>query len=195
MRVAFVFPGQGSQSLGMLASLAAASKVIAETFAEASATLGYDLWKLVQDGPPEELNRTERTQPAMLTAGVATYRFWREAGGQIPDVVCGHSLGEFTALVCAEALAFAPTIDLVAFRARVMQEAVPEGSRCDGGNSGARGCASGGRMPRGGARARSSKRSISMARAKSSSPGSATRCSAPSRRRARMAPSARCCFP
>jgi [acyl-carrier-protein] S-malonyltransferase len=127
MRVAFVFPGQGSQSLGMLASLAAASKVIADTFAEASATLGYDLWKLVQEGPPEELNRTERTQPAMLTAGVATYRFWREAGGQIPDVVCGHSLGEFTALVCAEALAFAPTIDLVAFRARVMQEAVPEG--------------------------------------------------------------------
>jgi [acyl-carrier-protein] S-malonyltransferase len=128
MRVAFVFPGQGSQSHGMLAALATASKVVTDTFAEASATLGYDLWMLVQEGAPEELNRTERTQPAMLAAGVATYRFWREARGHTPDVVCGHSLGEFSALVCAEALAFNTAVGLVAFRARAMQEAVPEGS-------------------------------------------------------------------
>jgi [acyl-carrier-protein] S-malonyltransferase len=128
MRVAFVFPGQGSQSVGMTASLAAASGIIRETFAEASAPLGYDLWKLTQDGPAEELNRTERTQPAMLAAGVATWRFWRAAGGRSPDIVCGHSLGEFTALVCAGALEFAAAIELVAFRARAMQEAVPQGS-------------------------------------------------------------------
>jgi len=128
MRVAFVFPGQGSQSLGMLASLAAASQVITQTFAQASATLGYDLWRIVQEGPAEELNRTERTQPAMLASGVATYRFWREAGGAVPAVVCGHSLGEFTALVCAEALDFTTAVEVVAFRARAMQEAVPEGT-------------------------------------------------------------------
>jgi [acyl-carrier-protein] S-malonyltransferase len=127
MRVAFLFPGQGSQSLGMLASLAAASEVVTQTFAQASATLGYDLWKLVQEGPPEELNRTEHTQPAMLAAGVATWRFWRQAGGQTPAIVCGHSLGEFTALVCAEALDFNTAVELVAFRAHAMQEAVPEG--------------------------------------------------------------------
>jgi [acyl-carrier-protein] S-malonyltransferase len=128
MRVAFVFPGQGSQSVGMLAALAAASGIVRNTFAEASATLGYDLWKLAQEGPAEELNRTECTQPAMLAAGVATWRFWREAGGRIPDIVCGHSLGEFTALVCAETLDFAAALELVAFRARAMQEAVPLGS-------------------------------------------------------------------
>jgi [acyl-carrier-protein] S-malonyltransferase len=128
MRVAFVFPGQGSQSIGMLASLAAASDVVMQTFAQASAALGYDLWKLVQEGPAEELNRTERTQPAMLVAGVAIWRFWRKAGGAPPDIVCGHSLGEFTALVCAEALDFNTAIEVVAFRARAMQEAVPEGS-------------------------------------------------------------------
>jgi [acyl-carrier-protein] S-malonyltransferase len=127
MRVAFLFPGQGSQSLGMLASLAAASGVVTRTFAEASATLGYDLWKIVQEGPPEELNRTEHTQPAMLAAGVATWRYWREAGGPTPAIVCGHSLGEFTALVCAEALDFKTAVELVAFRAQAMQEAVPEG--------------------------------------------------------------------
>jgi [acyl-carrier-protein] S-malonyltransferase len=128
MRVAFVFPGQGSQSVGMLAALAAASGIVRNTFAEASATLGYDLWKLAQEGPAEELNRTECTQPAMLAAGVATWRFWREAGGRIPDIVCGHSLGEFTALVCAETLDFAAALELVACRARAMQEAVPLGS-------------------------------------------------------------------
>ena len=127
MRVAFVFPGQGSQSLGMLAKLAAASPIIMDTFAEAAPILGYDLWKIVEHGPAEALNRTEHTQPAMLVAGVATYRFWRAAGGPVPDLACGHSLGEFTALVCAEALDFATTVELVAFRARVMQEAVPAG--------------------------------------------------------------------
>jgi [acyl-carrier-protein] S-malonyltransferase len=128
MRVAFVFPGQGSQSVGMLAALAAASGIVRDTFAEASAALGYDLWKLVQEGPAEELNRTECTQPAMLAAGVATWRFWREAGGRTPGIVCGHSSGEFTALVCAGALEFSAAIELVAFRARAMQEAVPLGS-------------------------------------------------------------------
>jgi [acyl-carrier-protein] S-malonyltransferase len=127
MRVAFLFPGQGSQSLGMLADLAAASEIITQTFAAASGVLGYDLWKLVQEGPAQELNRTEHTQPAMLAAGVATWRFWREAGGALPAIVCGHSLGEFTALVCAEALEFNTALEIVAFRARAMQEAVPEG--------------------------------------------------------------------
>ena len=128
MRVAFVFPGQGSQSVGMLKALGAASDTVRDTFAEASRTLGYDLWKLAQEGPAEELNRTECTQPAMLAAGVATWRFWRAAGGGVPDVVCGHSLGEFTALVCAGTLDFPTALELVAFRARAMQEAVPLGS-------------------------------------------------------------------
>jgi len=128
MRVAFVFPGQGSQSVGMLAALAAGSHIVRETFAEASAQLGYDLWKVTQDGPAEELNRTECTQPAMLVAGVATWRCWREAGGRAPDVVCGHSLGEFTALVCAGALEFSAAVELVTFRARAMQEAMPLGA-------------------------------------------------------------------
>ncbi len=128
MRVAFVFPGQGSQSVGMLRALAEASGTIRDTFAEASAALQYDLWKITQEGPVEELNRTECTQPAMLAAGVATFRFWREAKGRMPDCVCGHSLGEFTALVCADALEFGAAVKLVAFRARAMQEAVPLGS-------------------------------------------------------------------
>lgn len=128
MRIAFVFPGQGSQSVGMLGSLAAEYGVVRETFAEASGALGYDLWKLVQEGPAEELNRTECTQPAMLAAGVATFRAWRTAGGRSPDIVCGHSLGEFTALVCAGALEFGAATALVAFRARAMQEAVPLGT-------------------------------------------------------------------
>jgi [acyl-carrier-protein] S-malonyltransferase len=128
MRVAFVFPGQGSQSVGMLAALGAASPLVRDTFAEASSALGYDLWKLTQDGPTEELNRTECTQPAMLAAGVATFRFWRAAGGREPDIVCGHSLGEFTALVCAGTLEFPAAAELVAFRGRAMQEAVPVGT-------------------------------------------------------------------
>src|SRR6188768_834803 len=92
--LAFVFPGQGSQSVGMLAKLAAESPVIRATFGEASAPLGYDLWKLCSEGPVEELNETERTQPAMLVAGIATWRLWQERQGAMPAVVTGHSLGE-----------------------------------------------------------------------------------------------------
>ena len=126
--LAFVFPGQGSQSVGMLAKLAAESPVIRATFDEASAVLGYDLWKLCSEGPVEELNETERTQPAMLVAGIATWRLWKERGGREPAVVTGHSLGEFTALVAAGALDFATCVDLVRFRGRAMQEAVPKGT-------------------------------------------------------------------
>jgi [acyl-carrier-protein] S-malonyltransferase len=128
MSFAFVFPGQGSQSVGMLAALGAADPLVHGTFAEASGVLGYDLWKLVSAGPEADLNQTERTQPAMLAAGVATWRVWRGRGGGLPQLVCGHSLGEFTALVCAEALEFAPAIELVRFRGQIMQEAVPAGT-------------------------------------------------------------------
>ncbi|MBS0578685.1 MAG: ACP S-malonyltransferase [Proteobacteria bacterium] len=128
MSFAFVFPGQGSQSVGMLAALAAAEPVVQQTFAEASAVLGYDLWQLTQNGPESALNQTERTQPAMLAAGVATWRVWRGRGGGLPQLVSGHSLGEFTALVCAEALDFAPAIELVRLRGQIMQEAVPAGT-------------------------------------------------------------------
>jgi [acyl-carrier-protein] S-malonyltransferase len=128
MSIAFVFPGQGSQSVGMLRDLAPAHPAVRATFAEASEVLGYDLWMLTQEGPAEELNATERTQPVMLTAGVATWRAWRDASGPEPVVVSGHSLGEFTALVCAEALAFRDALELVRFRGQVMQEAVPLGT-------------------------------------------------------------------
>jgi len=128
MSFAFVFPGQGSQSLGMLAELAGTAPIVRSTFDEASAVLGYDLWRLVQEGPKERLDSTECTQPAMLAAGVATWRLWRQQGGADPGLVSGHSLGEFTALVCAEALEFETTVDLVRFRGQVMQEAVPTGT-------------------------------------------------------------------
>ena len=128
MAFAFVFPGQGSQSVGMLGALAAADASIRGTFDEASAVLGFDLWKLVSEGPEEALNATVRTQPAMLVAGVATWRMWCARGGALPAVVSGHSLGEFTALVCAQAMPFGATVDLVRFRGQVMQEAVPAGS-------------------------------------------------------------------
>ena len=104
MPFAFVFPGQGSQSVGMLAALAAADASVRATFDEASAVLGYDLWELVQEGPAERLNSTEVTQPAMLVAGIATARLWQVRGGAAPAVVSGHSLGEFTALVQAGAI-------------------------------------------------------------------------------------------
>ncbi|CAK0755132.1 (acyl-carrier-protein) S-malonyltransferase [Gammaproteobacteria bacterium] len=123
----FVFPGQGSQSIGMLRELSLAFPQVAETYAEASAALGYDLWRVVQDGPETDLNRTECTQPAMLAAGVAVWRVWRAQGGPLPTVMAGHSLGEYTALVCAEALDFRAAVTLVANRGRYMQEAVPEG--------------------------------------------------------------------
>jgi [acyl-carrier-protein] S-malonyltransferase len=127
MSFAFVFPGQGSQSLGMLATLAAAEEVRA-TFAEASTVLGYDLWKLTQRGPEERLNATENSQPAMLVAGVALWRLWHRRGGGEPMAMAGHSLGEFTALVCSGALDFGIAVDLVRFRGRAMQEAVPNGA-------------------------------------------------------------------
>ncbi|MEO6078798.1 MAG: ACP S-malonyltransferase [Steroidobacteraceae bacterium] len=127
MQRVFVFPGQGSQSVGMLAELAQQDRVIADTFVEASAVLGYDLWQLVQQGPAESLNETVRTQPAMLTAGIATWRYWLKQGGYTPDAVCGHSLGEFPALVAAGALEFSAAVALVRERARCMQAAVPAG--------------------------------------------------------------------
>ncbi len=127
MSVAFVFPGQGSQSLGMMAALAGISPVVQATFAEASAVLGYDLWDLCQNGPEELLNSTERTQPAMLAAGVATYRLWQERGGAVPDAVAGHSLGEFSAAVVAGCLEFKDAVALVKFRGEAMQAALPAG--------------------------------------------------------------------
>jgi [acyl-carrier-protein] S-malonyltransferase len=127
MTLAFVFPGQGSQSVGMLSALAAEHREVVATFAEASGVLGYDLWALVQQGPEQQLNSTECTQPAMLAAGIAVWRVWRQAGGPMPDLVAGHSLGEFTALVAAGALDFAAAVDLVRWRGRFMQEAVPAG--------------------------------------------------------------------
>ena len=127
MTFAFVFPGQGSQSIGMLAKLAATESVVTETFAEASDVLGYDLWKLCQEGPEEALGSTERTQPAMLAAGVATWRVWRKHGGGLPAAMAGHSLGEYSALVAAGAVDFRTAIGLVQFRGQAMQAAVPKG--------------------------------------------------------------------
>jgi [acyl-carrier-protein] S-malonyltransferase len=127
MSFAFVFPGQGSQSVGMLAALGAAEPIVKETFAEASQALGYDLWKLCQEGPEDQLGATERTQPAMLAAGVATWRVWRQRGGAAPAAYAGHSLGEYSALVCSGALDFRTAVGLVQFRGRAMQEAVPAG--------------------------------------------------------------------
>ena len=126
--LAFVFPGQGSQSVGMLANLAEASPVIRATFDEASWVLRYDLWELCQQGPAEKLNSTEHTQPAMLAAGIATWRLWQERNGAMPAVVTGHSLGEFSALVAAGAIDFETCVELVRFRGQVMQEAVPAGT-------------------------------------------------------------------
>jgi len=116
MTVAFVFPGQGSQSLGMLAELAAAQPTVQSTFAEASEALGYDLWQLVQEGPEEELNNTTKTQPALLASSVATWRVWNELSQVHPVMMAGHSLGEYSALVCSGALNFSDAIQLVADR-------------------------------------------------------------------------------
>ncbi len=125
---AFVFPGQGSQAVGMLAELAAQFPIVEETFGEASAALGYDLWQLVQQGPAEELNKTWQTQPALLAASVAIFRVWRQQGGKAPALMAGHSLGEYSALVCAGMLDFKAAIRLVELRGKLMQEAVPEGT-------------------------------------------------------------------
>jgi [acyl-carrier-protein] S-malonyltransferase len=127
MKSAFVFPGQGSQSIGMLAELAGAYPVVNETFNEASAALGYDLWSLVSNGPEEALNQTDRTQPAMLTAGIAVWRVWQSISDIQPTYFAGHSLGEYSALVAAEALSFADAVKLVEKRGQLMQEAVPAG--------------------------------------------------------------------
>lgn len=127
MKLALVFPGQGSQSVGMMQGFAE-SKTVRDTFAEASAAVGQDLWRLVADGPAEELHATINTQPAMLTAGYAVYRAWREAGGVEPAMVAGHSLGEYTALVVAGVIAFRDAVPLVRFRAQAMQDAVPKGT-------------------------------------------------------------------
>lgn len=127
MKLALVFPGQGSQSVGMMGSFAD-SKVVRDTFAEASDVLGEDLWQMVAEGPAEKLNVTVNTQPVMLTAGYAVYRAWREAGGAEPALVAGHSLGEYTALVAAGVLAFRDAVPLVRYRAQSMQEAVPVGT-------------------------------------------------------------------
>ncbi|WP_268797235.1 ACP S-malonyltransferase [Pseudomonas huanghezhanensis] len=125
--LAFVFPGQGSQSLGMLAELGAQYPLIQETFQEASDALGYDLWALTQQGPEALLNETDKTQPAILTASVALWRVWLAEGGALPAFVAGHSLGEYSALVAAGSLSLADAVKLVERRGQLMQEAVPAG--------------------------------------------------------------------
>ncbi len=127
MSKALVFPGQGSQSVGMQAELAAEFPVLQETYAEASSVLGYDLWALVQNGPAEKLSATVVTQPAMLTAGTAAYRVWLAAGGEAPAQMAGHSLGEYSALVAAESMSFAAAMKIVISRAQLSQDAVPAG--------------------------------------------------------------------
>lgn len=126
MKFAFVFPGQGSQSVGMLNAFADVA-VVRETLDEASDALGQDIGKLIADGPADELNLTTNTQPVMLTAAYACYRAWQQAGGAQPSIVAGHSLGEYTALVAAGAIAFRDALPLVRFRAQAMQTAVPVG--------------------------------------------------------------------
>ncbi|MCF7486120.1 ACP S-malonyltransferase [Vibrio sp. A2-1] len=126
-KFAIVFPGQGSQAIGMLADLGEQYDVVKKTFAEASEALGYDLWALVQDGPVENLNETFRTQPALLTASVAIWRVWQELGLEQPANLAGHSLGEYSALVCAGVIDFKEAIKLVELRGQLMQEAVPAG--------------------------------------------------------------------
>ncbi len=126
-KIAFVFPGQGSQSVGMLKSLAEGTSTVIQTFEEASDAVGLDLWQLAQEGPAETLNQTENTQPALLAAGVAVWRVWQERGGQSPALFAGHSLGEYSALVASDALSLADGARLVAERGRLMQDAVPVG--------------------------------------------------------------------
>lgn len=127
-QLAFVFPGQGSQSLGMLGDLAARHPVIVEAFAEASEGAGVDLWALSQHGPEDRLNQTEFTQPALLAAGVAVWRAWQQQGGAAPAALAGHSLGEYTALVAAGALSLTEAAKLVRLRGQLMQSAAPAGT-------------------------------------------------------------------
>ncbi|MFP1761681.1 ACP S-malonyltransferase [Lonsdalea quercina] len=123
---AMVFPGQGSQSVGMLAELAETNPIVKDTFDEASSVLGYDLWQLTQQGPAEELNKTWQTQPALLSASVSIWRAWQQQGGKAPALMAGHSLGEYSALVCAGVMDFKQAVSLVELRGKLMQEAVPE---------------------------------------------------------------------
>lgn len=127
MTTAWIFPGQGSQAIGMMADLAAAHPTVKHTFDEASDALELDLWAMAQEGPAERINATENTQPLLLTAGIAAWRSWLAAGGVRPAYVAGHSLGEYTALVAAEVLSLADAVRLVAERGRLMQAAVPAG--------------------------------------------------------------------
>jgi len=126
MALAIVFPGQGSQSVGMMKGFAELP-IVEKTFLEANSILGEDLWSMVRDGPAEALYQTVNTQPVMLVAGVACWRAWREKNGPMPSWLAGHSLGEYSALVAAESLRFEDALPLVRFRAKAMQEAVPEG--------------------------------------------------------------------
>ncbi len=125
--IGFIFPGQGSQTVGMLNAFSGRTTIVEEWFAKASAVLGYDLWELAQQGPAEQLNQTEFTQPALLAADVALWHCWQAHAGAKPSVMAGHSLGEYSALVCAGALAFTDAVSLVAKRGRYMQAAVAEG--------------------------------------------------------------------
>lgn len=127
-KTAFVFPGQGSQAVGMLSDLASKYSLITDTFSEASEALGFDLWSLIQNGPTAELNKTSITQPAVLTASVAIWRAYLAEGGVKPDFLAGHSLGEYTALTCAGVFSLADAASLVHARGNYMQEAVAEGS-------------------------------------------------------------------
>jgi [acyl-carrier-protein] S-malonyltransferase len=128
MSLAFIFPGQGSQSVSMLKDLNENFSEVSTTFQQASDALGYDLWSLIQDGPAEKLNSTDVTQPAMLASGVATWRVWQAKGGLMPTMMAGHSLGEYTALVCAGSLDYIDAIKLVSQRGQFMMQAVPAGT-------------------------------------------------------------------
>jgi [acyl-carrier-protein] S-malonyltransferase len=127
MTHAFVFPGQGSQAVGMLSELSTKFPLVKQTFDEASEVLGYDLWQLSQIGPEKVLNQTEKTQPALLAASVAVWRVWRDQGGESPELMAGHSFGEYSALVCAEAISFKDGVKLARLRGQFMQEVIPEG--------------------------------------------------------------------
>ncbi len=127
MSFSIVFPGQGSQAIGMMSELAAEHSLVKDLYVEASDVLGVDLWAMSQNGPIEELSQTENTQPALLTAGVAAWKVWQSLGGDMPSIMAGHSLGEYTALVSAGALSFADGVALVRDRGRYMQDAVPAG--------------------------------------------------------------------
>ncbi|ENR2167418.1 ACP S-malonyltransferase [Vibrio vulnificus] len=127
-KFAIVFSGQGSQAVGMLADLGEQYEIVKQTFAQASEALGYDLWALVQNGPAEDLNQTFRTQPALLASSVAIWRVWQELGLAQPENLAGHSLGEYSALVCAGVIDFQEAIKLVELRGQLMQEAVPAGT-------------------------------------------------------------------